>query len=46
VFDFAYVVTSKKKEIDGKTRTYQEKIPVSSFAIANHEASTSQEGGQ
>ena len=46
VFDFAYVVTSKKKEIDGKVRTYQEKIPVSSFAVATHEATSNQEGGE
>ena len=37
VFNFAYVVTCKKKEINGKKLTYQEKIPISSWAIANHE---------
>ena len=33
-FKAAYVVESKKKVIDGKERTYQEKIPISSFAVA------------
>ena len=41
VFNFAYVVTCKKKEIDGKKLTYQEKIPISSWAIANHEGGES-----
>jgi hypothetical protein len=45
VFDFAYVVTSKKKEIDGKVRTYQEKIPISSFAVATHEDTPAGGGG-
>ena len=33
-FKAAYVVESKTKTIDGKARTYQEKIPISSFAVA------------
>ena len=33
-FKAAYVIESKKKTIDGKERTYQEKIPISSFAVA------------
>ena len=33
-FRAAYVVSSKKKTIDGKVRTYQEKIPISSFGVA------------
>jgi hypothetical protein len=33
-FKAAYVVSSKNKTIDGKKRTYQEKIPISSFAVA------------
>ena len=33
-FKAAYVVSSKSKTIDGKKRTYQEKIPISSFAVA------------
>ena len=33
-FKAAYVVESKKKVVDGKERTYQEKIPISSFAVA------------
>ena len=35
-FKAAYVVESKTKTIDGKARTYQEKIPISSFAVATH----------
>ena len=33
-FKAAYVISSKSKTIDGKKRTYQEKIPISSFAVA------------
>ncbi|SEF99901.1 hypothetical protein SAMN05216354_2402 [Xylanibacter ruminicola] len=33
-FKAAYVVAAKKKTIDGKERRYQEKIPISSFAVA------------
>ena len=40
-FKAAYVIESKKKTVDGKERTYQEKIPISSFAVATH-----QEGGE
>ena len=36
-FKAAYVIESKKKVIDGKERTYQEKIPISSFAVATHQ---------
>jgi predicted histone-like DNA-binding protein len=36
-FKAAYVVESKKKVVDGKERTYQEKIPISSFAVATHQ---------
>ena len=43
-FKAAYVVESKTKTIDGKARTYQEKIPISSFAVAT--ASTTGGGGQ
>ena len=39
-FKAAYVIESKKKTIDGKERTYQEKIPISSFAVASHKPST------
>ena len=35
-FKAAYVIESKKKTVDGKERTYQEKIPISSFAVATH----------
>ena len=38
-FKAAYVVESKTKTIDGKVRTYQEKIPISSFAVATAAAS-------
>ena len=34
VLQAAYVVTSKKKTVDGKQVTYQEKIPISSYAVA------------
>ena len=36
-FKAAYVVSSQKKTIDGKERTYQEKIPIASYATATHE---------
>ena len=42
-FKAAYVIESKKKTVDGKERTYQEKIPISSFAVAT--ASTTGGGG-
>ena len=38
-FKAAYVVESKTKTIDGKARTYQEKIPISSFSVATAAAS-------
>ena len=41
-FKAAYVIESKKKTIDGKERTYQEKIPISSYAVATH---TNNQGG-
>ena len=41
VFKAAYVVSAKTKTVDGKERTYQEKIPISSFAVATHK-----EGGE
>ena len=37
VFEFAYVVSHKEKMIDGKKKSYQEKIPVSSYAVATYE---------
>jgi hypothetical protein len=37
VFEAAYVIASKKKTIDGKEVTYQEKIPISSYAAATAE---------
>ena len=36
-FKAAYVVSSQKKTIDGKERTFQEKIPISSYATATYE---------
>ena len=33
-FKAAYVVTAKEKTIDGKKKSYQEKIPISSYAVA------------
>ena len=44
-FKAAYVVESKKKTVDGKERTDQEKIPISSFAVATHTESSGG-GGQ
>ena len=44
-FKAAYVITSKKKTIDGKVRTYQEKIPVSSYAVATADGSAASSGG-
>ena len=38
-------IESKKKTIDGKERTYQEKIPISSYAVATHTDNT-QGGGE
>ena len=43
VFEAAYVISSKKKTIDGKVHTYQEKIPVSSFQVATAEEDTTPE---
>ena len=36
-FRAAYVVASKKKEVNGKTVSYQEKIPIASYATATFE---------
>ena len=44
-FKAAYVVSSKKKMVDGKKRTYQEKIPISSYAVATAEADAPTSGG-
>ena len=44
-FKAAYVVESKTKTIDGKARTYQEKIPISSFAVATHSDANAQPQG-
>ena len=35
-FKAAYVIEAKKKTVDGKMKTYQEKIPISSYAVATH----------
>ena len=35
-FKSAYVVSSKEKTVNGKKVKYQEKIPISSFAVATH----------
>ena len=39
-FKAAYVVESKKKVVNGKERSYQEKIPISSFAVATASSGT------
>ena len=36
-FKAAYVISSQKKTVDGKERTYQEKIPIASYATATYE---------
>ena len=36
-FKAAYVVARKKKTVDGKEQTYQEKIPITSYAVATAE---------
>ena len=48
VLQTAYVVRSVKKTIDGKNVTYQEKIPISSYAKATAEADNPDggEGGE
>ena len=46
VFEAAYVISSKKKTVDGNEVTYQEKIPISSYAVATAEPdATNGEGG-
>ena len=47
VLQAAYVVRSKKKTVDGKEVTYQEKIPISSYAVASATPDSSDpEGGE
>ena len=41
----AYVISSKKKTVDGKEVTYQEKIPISSFAVATATPDSTEGGG-
>ena len=41
----AYVVASKKKTVDGKEVTYQEKIPISSYAAATAQPDAQGGGG-
>ena len=41
VLQAAYVITAKKKTVDGKEVTYQEKIPISSYAAATAEPDNS-----
>ena len=36
-FKAAYVVASREKTVNGKKVKYQEKIPISSYAVASHE---------
>ena len=43
-FKAAYVVASKEKTVNGKKVKYQEKIPISSFAVATHQAASSPSG--
>ena len=44
-FKAAYVVTAKEKTIDGKKKSYQEKIPISSYTVATAQPSNGG-GGQ
>ncbi len=46
VLQGAYVITSKKKTVDGKEVTYQEKIPISSYAAATAQPDNSGGGGE
>ena len=45
-FKAAYVIAAKKKEIDGKTVSYQEKIPISSYSTATYEEPETPGGGE
>ena len=45
VLQAAYVVRSVKKTVDGKELTYQEKIPISSYAVATATADSTEGGG-
>ena len=44
-FKAAYVVAAKKKEVNGKTVSYQEKIPISSYATATFEPESPENPG-
>ena len=44
-FQAAYVVESKRKTINGKEVTYQEKIPISSYAAATAQTTNGEGGG-
>ena len=44
-FKAAYVIAAKKKEVNGKTVSYQEKIPISSYATAVYEPEETGGGG-
>ena len=46
VFEAAYVISSKKKTVDGKEVTYQEKIPISSYAVATAQPDAQGGGGE
>ena len=46
VLQAAYVVASKKKTVDGKEVTYQEKIPISSYAAATAQPDAQGGGGE
>ena len=44
-FKASYVVASKEKTVNGKKVKYQEKIPISSFAVATHSDANAQPQG-
>ena len=45
VLQLAYVIAAKTKTVDGKKLKYQEKIPISSYAVATATADTTTGGG-
>ena len=44
-FKAAYVIAAKKKEVNGKTVSYQEKIPISSYSTATYEPESPENPG-
>ena len=40
IFEWGYVIKSLKKTFGGKVRRYQEKVPISTYGIANAQGDT------